>query len=540
MSFCHTYYKLQDAATRDGARPAAFGPTFTPPQLATLYNFPAGDGTGQKIGIIELGGGYLLSDIQTYFNQLGIVGVPNVVAVGVDGAVNNPSDTSGANIEVVLDIEVIIAIVPKAQIRVYFGPNSWTGFYNAINRAKNDGCGIISISWGAPEVQWGSTNLANYNSLFQACADAGITVTAASGDNGSSDGLIGNNADFPCSSPYVIACGGTTLTAANATTITSEVVWNNHTGATGGGVSAFFAKPTYQNNIGSISTRGVPDISGVADPNTGYRCYSAEYGSFVVGGTSAVSPLWAALTARINQNLGVNTNGNQLHSAIYTTNPSCCRDVVSGNNGAFSASLGWDRCTGFGSPNGQLVQSAVQTTSSQPVPPPVLNPVARFSAAPTGGTGNTLVTFTNQSTNAVSYLWTFGDGSPTSTSANPTHTYAPGTYSVSLRATNSQGATNTLTKTNHIKINAVKPIAAFTASPLTTTVTSSKAKVNVQFTNNSTGATSYLWVFGDGTTSTAAAPLKKYGIGKYSVKLTVRNGASSATMTRTNYITVKR
>jgi kumamolisin len=123
--------------------------TFTPLQLATLYNFPTGlDGTGQKIGIIELGGGYTISDLKMYFTKLGITGTPNVTAVSVDGAVNNPGDTSGDSVEVILDIEIVMAIVPKANIRVYFAPNTDKGFYDAINKAITDNCGVISISWG--------------------------------------------------------------------------------------------------------------------------------------------------------------------------------------------------------------------------------------------------------------------------------------------------------------------------------------------------------------------------------------------------------
>jgi len=186
-----------------------------------------------------------------------------------------------------------------------------------------------------------------------------------------------------------------------------------------------------------------------------------------------------------------------------------------------------------------LVQTAVQTSASSP--PPVLAPVAKFSASPTVGTGNTLVTFTNQSTNAVGYLWNFGDSSPTSTAINPTHTYSPGIYTVSLQATNSQGATMTLTKTNLITIKIPNPVASFTASPTTSTVTTAKGKTLVQFTNNSTGAARYLWVFGDGASSTAASPSHSYGIGKYSVKLTAYNSNSvAASQTRSNYITVKR
>jgi PKD repeat protein len=306
-------------------------------------------------------------------------------------------------------------------------------------------------------------------------------------------------------------------------------------------MSAFFPKPTYQTNITSLIRRGVPDICGDADPNTGYECYSAALGGwFVVGGTSAVSPLWAALTARINQQLGTATSTNQMQRTLYTTNPSCCRDVVTGNNGAFTASTGWDRCTGFGSPNGQAVLTSVQNTGAPPNPPAVPNPVAKFTASPTSAKGNTLVTFSNQSTDAVSYLWSFGNSS-TSTDLNPTKTYTPGTYTVSLVATNSEGTTNTLTRSNYITITAPNPAASFTASPTKSKVTTRTGKVNVTFTNNSTGATRYLWIFGDGTTSSLTSPVHAYRIGKYNIKLVAYNTNNVAsTQVRNGYITISR
>lgn len=519
-----------------GTSARSSGGVFTPLELAQLYGFPTGantDGTGQKVGIIELGGGYVLSDIQTYFGQLGISGTPNLVDVSVDGAFNDPTDTSGANVEVLLDTEIIAAIVPRAQIRIYFAPNSDTGFYNAIARAKTDGCNAISISWGAPEAYWTSSSMNRFNNLFSDCASAGILVTAASGDNGSSDGLAGQNCDFPASSPFVLACGGTRLVASNATTISSETVWNNNTGATGGGVSKQFAKPSYQVNL-SVAKRGVPDVCGDADPNTGYICYG-EGSSFVVGGTSAVSPLWAALIARVNQVTGLSVNTNQLHAAIYR-NPSCCRDITSGNNGAFSAAPAWDACTGFGSPAAASVMLPIlQGTQPQPTPSPVPAPVPKFSASPTAGTGTTTVTFSNQSTGAVSYAWQFGDGG-TSSVATPTHAYAPGRYNVTLTVTNSVSVSVSTTKTGFIVIKPPAPVASFTATP----VNGTGSRVAVQFRNASTNAVSYQWNFGDGGSSTAASPTHTYTPGLYSVKLSVRSASGvAASQQRNNYIRIQ-
>ncbi len=185
-----------------------------PLQLASLYNFLAGDGKGECIGIIELGGGYQASDLTAYFSGLGVP-APKVVAVGVDQSGNQPSgDPGGPDGEVTLDIEIAGAIAPGATIAVYFTKNSDAGFIDAVNRAVHDTThkpSVISISWGGPETVWTPQSLQAFNSVLQAAAVMGVTVCAASGDSGSTDGVGdgGDHVDFPASSPYVLACGGT-------------------------------------------------------------------------------------------------------------------------------------------------------------------------------------------------------------------------------------------------------------------------------------------------------------------------------------------
>lgn len=219
-----------------------------------MYNFPNADGTGQKVGIISLGGGFVMSDLIVYMRNLGLIdnsvtSLSNVVSISIDGATNNPNDGSGANVENVLDIEVILAVVPKATINFYSAQNSDSSFYNAINRAVQDGCKVISISWGLYEKGWSSSSKTAFNSLFQSATNNGVTILCAAGDNGSSDGTSGLNVDFPGSSPFAVSCGGTRLVVSNdRQTIVSETVWNNNStsSATGGGVSSFFNKPSYQ------------------------------------------------------------------------------------------------------------------------------------------------------------------------------------------------------------------------------------------------------------------------------------------------------
>lgn len=361
------------------ANPRANSSSYTPLQIAKAYGFPSGDGKGQAIAIIELGGGYTQEDLQAYFKSLNLP-VPNVIAVSVDGAQNNPTgDPNGPDTEVALDIEVAGAIAPGATIVVYFAPNSDAGFLDAINAAATDDVhkpSVISISWGGPESSWTAQSLQTYNDALQAAASMGVTVCAASGDNGSSDGVSDGSyhVDFPASSPYSLACGGTSLQL-SGNNISSEVVWNGGTsgGATGGGVSDTFPLPSYQSkakvppsaNKGKFKGRGVPDIAGDADPATGYQVTS-DGQTFTVGGTSAVAPLWAALIALINQGLGKSVG--YLNPAIYqnlATSKGTFRDITSGNNGYFKASAGWDPCTGWGSPVGTAIESTLKPLSKK-------------------------------------------------------------------------------------------------------------------------------------------------------------------------------
>lgn len=348
-----------------GVQPHAVGVSFTPPELAKLYNFPAGlDGSGQCIGIIELGGGYRPADIKAYFQKLGLP-VPNVKTVRVDGGQNHPTTSNSADGEVMLDIEVAAAVAPKALIAVYFAPNTDKGFLDALTLAIHDTVNkpsVISISWGSAEANWTAQAKTSYDQALQTAASLGVTVCCASGDNGSGDGETDGKAhvDFPASSPFALGCGGTKLVV-SGTTITSETVWNENptNSAGGGGISDFFPVPTYQTttgippsaNPGGHNGRGVPDVAGDADPATGYQV-RVDGQEFVIGGTSAVAPLWAGLIALMNQKLGHPVGF--LNPLLYGSlaGKGVFRDITSGNNGAYSAKTGWDPCTGWGSPIG--------------------------------------------------------------------------------------------------------------------------------------------------------------------------------------------
>ncbi|UAJ78426.1 S8/S53 family peptidase [Leifsonia sp. ZF2019] len=350
------------------ARPAAVSVSYTPPELGRVYAFPDGtDGTGQTIAIVELGGGYEQADLDTYFAGLGLA-TPSVTAVGVDGGSNAPgADPNGADGEVLLDIEVAGALAPGAALLVYFAPNTDAGFLDAVTTAAHaePTPAAISISWGQAEDQWTAQARTALDQALRDAAALGATTTVAAGDDGSGDRVGDGRAhvDFPASSPHALACGGTRLEA-NGTTgaVSSETVWNNGPGggATGGGVSAVFALPAWQDGVGvptaptAAGGRGVPDVAAVADPQTGYRV-RVDGTDTVIGGTSAVAPLWAALVARLVQSTGRPLGLAQpaLYDAIRAGQVADgFRDITSGSNGAFAASAGWDACTGLGVPDG--------------------------------------------------------------------------------------------------------------------------------------------------------------------------------------------
>lgn len=348
------------------ADPASAKP-LDPPQVAAAYDFPKSlDGTGTNVGILEFGGGYNSSDLAAYFGRLGIP-VPTVVAVGVGGAANSPgSGSSGPDGEVALDIEVAGALAPKATFVVYFAPNTEKGFVDAVKAALHDTArpvDVVSISWGGPEPSWSGQGVRALDGAIAEAAAAGVPVCVAAGDNGSSDGVNDGLAhvDFPASSPHALGCGGTRLELAGGSPV-SETVWNSGPGggATGGGVSALFPVPQWQQsagvlpaaNPGARSGRGVPDVAGDADPATGYPIV-VDGQSIVVGGTSAVAPLWAALVALFTQSKGGPVGF--LNSALYESpvSSSGFTDITVGSNGAYSAGPGWDACSGWGSPLGQ-------------------------------------------------------------------------------------------------------------------------------------------------------------------------------------------
>lgn len=374
---------------------------FTGADLAKIYNFPAGfDGTGQTIGIIELGGGYRPADLTQYFTGLNIP-VPTVIPVSVDGAANAPTSPDSADAEVVLDIQVAGAAAPGAKYVVYFAPNdaSSKGFIDALTKAIHDTQNnptVISISWGGPESVPNTSYQMQFDQVLQAAAMLGITVLVAAGDNGAAD--VGPkewdgkaHVDFPSSSPYILSCGGTRLIT-SGTAIAAESVWNQNQadlsqdsfGAGGGGVSGAFPLPAYQNSSKvpkapkpkGFKGRGVPDVTGDGDPDTGYNIL-VDGQAVQEGGTSAVAPLWAALIAIINQKLKGQVGFINPQLYALPAGSGAFNDITVGGNRVtygshknvgYDAAPGWDAASGLGSPNGSILAGMLKVTTTAAPP----------------------------------------------------------------------------------------------------------------------------------------------------------------------------
>jgi len=350
---------------------AAAAQSYTPPQVAAAYSFPTGvNGAGQTAAILELGGGYSQTDLDNYFKSLGLT-TPSVSSVSVDGGTNSPGTDQNADGEVMLDIEVLGAVAPGAKIVVYFAPNTDQGFIDALSTAVHDTTNhpsVVSISWGGPEDSWTQQARTQMEQILTEGAAVGVTVTVASGDNGSTDGVTDGkqHVDFPASAPHALGCGGTTLRIQNGQ-IASETVWNElpNDGAGGGGISIEFGVPSYQSaskmptNVDTGKPgRGVPDVAGNADPETGYSVL-VDGSQQTIGGTSAVAPLWAGLTVLLNESLGKPVGFMQ--PQIYVASAaSGFHDITQGSNTAYHAGPGWDACTGNGSPDGAALLTALR------------------------------------------------------------------------------------------------------------------------------------------------------------------------------------
>jgi subtilase family serine protease len=381
--------------------------TYTADQLASAYGFSslygAGDlGAGQTVAVYELEGNFA-GDINAYQSCYGTSA--SVSYQRVDGGAPAPRASHGDGQETELDVETVVGLAPSANIIVYQGPNATTGSgsgpydtYAAI--ISQDAAKVISTSWVTCEAQLGSSEALAEQTLFEEAAIQGQTVVAAAGDNGS-EGCSTNAlaVDDPGSQPFVTGVGGTSLNALGPPP--TETVWNGICQTTtcggGGGVSVLWPMPSYQsaapaalNVINSASTsspcgaptrsycREVPDVSADANPSTGYLIYWDGNGLPTdtaawsrIGGTSAATPLWAALIALTNGSSACSGTrigflNPDLYAVAATNYAGTFNDVIAGSNdiagtnrGLFTAGAGYDMASGLGTPNGATLPAAL-------------------------------------------------------------------------------------------------------------------------------------------------------------------------------------
>jgi sugar lactone lactonase YvrE len=346
------------------------------------------DGSGQVVGLLQFDG-YTASDI-AYYESL--AGLPSITLsnVLVDGATGLPT---GNELEVSLDIEMAVSMATNlSKVVVYMTPNP-SPWEDILNRMANDNVAKqLSCSWY--EIDGASNAVADQ--IFQQMALQGQSFFAASGDADAYTGLI----PFPCDTPYITVVGGTTLTTSGpGGAWQSETVWNRGSGVgTGGGISTQFPIPSWQTNIslvanqGSTTMRNIPDVALTAE-NVYVRTDGKDY---LVGGTSCATPLWAGFAALANQqaadsalpplgfiNPGLVAIGN---GAYYAT---VFHDIVTGNNTStsspdkFHAVPGYDLCTGWGTPHGQMMIDALADPQLLAL---VITPASGFNfIGPVGG-----------------------------------------------------------------------------------------------------------------------------------------------------------
>jgi kumamolisin len=351
-----------------------------PTEIAALYGIPLdGDVSSVCVGIVALGGGYLASDLDQ-----ALAGMqrqpPTIVEQPVAGNSNNFGANSLADEELALDLQIAAGLLPKARIVIYFAGNNTQSLVGAINQAIFDHVNrpqVLSVSWGSAETFWTPPAQEAMQAVLADAVRLKVTVLFAAGDDLATGGLMDGKAHvwFPASSPYVLGCGGTlpTLDAAG-TKVATEVVWNDGFNGTGGGISDVFPVPDYQSHLAlppSVNDhairRGVPDVAGAAARTPGYRIILNGQAT-VKDGTSAVTPLWAALIAMANAQRA--TPLGLVNPALYA-NPALFREITEGNNRAhgrgYAAGQGWNACTGLGVPKGAQVIAALAALPAVPM-----------------------------------------------------------------------------------------------------------------------------------------------------------------------------
>ncbi len=368
-------------------------PPYTPAQVRNAYGFAplSADGTGQTIAIVDAydDSQYIQNDLAAFDAEFNLPAPPKFQIIYAQGS--KPAQNTGWQEEMSLDVEWAHAIATNANILlVEAADSSFGNLLQAVQVAVSPpyNATVVSMSWGGGEFS-GETG---YDSYFTA---PGVTYVASAGD--SAEGVI-----WPAASPNVVAVGGTTLTLNSSGGYGSETAWAD----SGGGISAYEALPAWQMGWSSYLTRlrGLPDVSYLADPNSGvYVVYRGQWYEF--GGTSVGAPQWAALFALANQGRGSALSGanaaiysvaNNITGSgnLYTINPSDFHDIASGNNGSDAddrAVTGYDLVTGVGSPLAGGVVPALSAWQAKPDFALSLSP-SSDTVPPSGGTATYTVT----------------------------------------------------------------------------------------------------------------------------------------------------
>ena len=497
----HTSALLSKAHTT--LTPHAALPYYTAAQVATMYKIPSPTTAPVVVGVVSFGGGLYGTvgangvltggDVQAYWTSIGIPASqqPKVVIVTMGGAQNLPNvNDGGSTAENTLDVETIGGCCPSANLTIilYIAPNTLSSFATMFNYMLSTPVivgsasykpTIISCSWGLAELYYPAALLAQINGILQTATAAGVNICTATGDNGSSSGIgavTAKNVDFPSSSPYVTAVGGTTLTTpapfAGYAAGTVETAWSSG----GGAVSATFAKPSYQSALPS-SFRSVPDIALVADPNTGVL-YRVNGQGYIYGGTSVAAPIFAAFLAAINVKGFVNPK-------LYSAPSTCFNDVVSGSNGGYSATAGYDNCTGLGSIIGNVLSAVLVTpvlTTSLALSPTTVSVAA-------GTTQQIVASFTPSDVTNTGLTWVSSNtGVATISSSGLLTALTAG--SATVTATTQDGSN--ISASTVVTVTAAIPVTSVSLSPSTGSVYLNAPGNTLQLTataTNSSGLT---------------------------------------------------
>lgn len=336
--------------------------TRPPKDFRQLYQLPRNaTGKGECIGVLEFGGGFSPAKLREYLKIQGIRNT-NLVVRSVAGAKNRPLKPTGMltpDAEVYMDLQILAGLAPDAKLVVYFAENSSRGWIEALHAAifdRKHRPSVLSISWGQAEQDWNPHTILAIEDILKMAAAMGITVCCPSGDRGVFESGRAYTIPYPGSSQHVLSCGGTALEVLSSKR-QRESVWNESRTAgvaSGGGFSRLFDLPEFQRSSGVPGKgRGIPDVAANAAAATGYLiCFDGITTS--LGGTSASTPLWAALIACLNQALGRRVG--YLTPLLYQRKR-VLRSIVHGNNKldgrqGYTARKGWDACTGLGSPHG--------------------------------------------------------------------------------------------------------------------------------------------------------------------------------------------